>query len=139
MPTYEYVCDACQHAFESFHSMSAPPVKKCPKCGKNKVRRLIGAGAGLIFKGSGFYITDYREAGYQEKAKADVAPETKPATGDSKSSETKASDGKSETKTESKPAETKAADATAAPKTESKPAAKSEPKASSSASKKKSK
>ncbi|QOV87426.1 FmdB family zinc ribbon protein [Humisphaera borealis] len=139
MPTYEYHCDACQHDFESFHSMSAPPVKKCPKCGKNKVRRLIGAGAGLIFKGSGFYITDYRDAGYSEKAKADAAPEAKSSSGDGKSSDAKSSDGKTETKAESKPAETKSADTAAAPKAESKPAPKSEPRASSSASKKKSK
>src|SRR5580698_2491630 len=105
MPTYEYQCDACGNKFEKFQSMSAAPVKKCPKCGKNKVRRLIGTGAGLIFKGSGFYITDYRDAGYKDKAKAESA-EAKPAgesKGDAKS-ETKA-DSKSESKAESKPAE----------------------------------
>ena len=59
MPTYEYICDACGHEFEKFQSMTAEPVKVCPKCGKRKVRKLISAGAGLIFKGSGFYITDY--------------------------------------------------------------------------------
>ena len=52
MPTYEYKCSACDHAFERFHSMSAPPVKRCPECGKAKVKRLLGTGAGLIFKGS---------------------------------------------------------------------------------------
>jgi putative FmdB family regulatory protein len=60
MPTYDYVCDACEHAFEEFQSMSAKPLKKCPACGKMKLRRLIGAGAGIIFKGSGFYETDYK-------------------------------------------------------------------------------
>lgn len=122
MPTYEYQCDACQKRFEKFQPMSAAPIKKCPSCGKSKVRRLIGAGAGLIFKGSGFYITDYRDAGYQEKAKADTA--------DSKPAETKSADGKSETKTDAKPAETKAESKPA----ETKPAAtkptKSAPKSS---------
>ncbi len=126
MPTYEYQCQACQHEFEKFQPMSAAPIKKCPSCGKSKVRRLIGAGAGLIFKGSGFYITDYRDAGYQAKAKADTA-EGKPA--ETKSTDAKAGDTKSdakpsETKAEAKPAESKPAD--------SKPA---EPKASKSASK----
>src|SRR5256885_15989002 len=73
MPTYDYKCDACGHAWEQFQSMSASAVKRCPKCGKNKARRLIGTGAGLIFKGSGFYITDYRDAGYKDKANADSA------------------------------------------------------------------
>ncbi len=60
MPTYDYECKDCQHAFEEFHSMSAKPVKKCPECG-GKVKRLIGTGAGIIFKGSGFYETDYKK------------------------------------------------------------------------------
>ncbi len=60
MPTYEYQCNACDHAFEKFHSMSAPSVRKCPECGLLKVKRQIGAGAGVLFKGSGFYETDYR-------------------------------------------------------------------------------
>src|SRR3982751_2331751 len=89
MPTYEYECDACGHKFEKFHSMSAAPIKKCPVCGKNKVRRLIGTGAGLIFKGSGFYITDYRDSAYKDKAKSESG-------GDAKS------DAKGETKAESK-------------------------------------
>ena len=59
MPTYEYKCDACGHQFDQFQSIKAEPLKKCPSCGKVKLRRLIGTGAGLIFKGSGFYITDY--------------------------------------------------------------------------------
>ena len=57
MPTYDYSCDACHHEFEVFEPITAQPQKKCPKCKKNKLRRLFGAGAGLIFKGSGFYIT----------------------------------------------------------------------------------
>jgi len=71
MPTYEYQCNACKHRFEKFQSITAAPIKKCPECGKSKVQRLISTGAGLIFKGSGFYITDYRSEGYKNSAKAD--------------------------------------------------------------------
>ena len=71
MPTYDYRCDACGHAFEHFQSMTADPIRRCPKCRKLKVKRLIGTGAGLLFKGSGFYITDYRDQGYKDKAKAE--------------------------------------------------------------------
>jgi putative FmdB family regulatory protein len=69
MPTYDYECTN-GHRFERFQQMSDPLLKKCPKCGR-KVKRLIGAGAGILFKGSGFYITDYRSADYNSKAKAD--------------------------------------------------------------------
>ena len=68
MPTYEYECQKCGHRFEEFQSMKDAPLTKCPVC-KGKVKRLIGAGAGLIFKGSGFYITDYRSTGYSDKKK----------------------------------------------------------------------
>jgi putative FmdB family regulatory protein len=124
MPTYEYKCSACGHTFEQFQSMSAPPVRKCPQCGKAKVKRLLGTGAGIIFKGSGFYITDYRDASYKEKAKAE--------SGTGAESGAK-SDGQAETKpaaeskpAESKPAETKAptTDKPAASKSASKSAAK---------------
>ena len=71
MPTYEYKCDACGAAFEKFQSIKAAPIRKCPNCRKNRVRRLIGRGAGLIFKGSGFYITDYRSESYKNAAKSD--------------------------------------------------------------------
>lgn len=88
MPTYDYVCDACDHQFELFQNITAEPEKKCPECGKRKLRRLIGAGAGFVFKGSGFYQTDYRSESYKKKAEAE-----------SKSSETKStSDGKGESK-----------------------------------------
>ena len=63
MPTYDYRCDACEHRFEEFQSMTQKPLRKCPQCGKNKLQRLIGAGAGVIFKGSGFYQTDYKSTG----------------------------------------------------------------------------
>lgn len=71
MPTYEYECSACGHAFERFQSIKAGRVRTCPACGKRKVRRLIGMGAALIFKGSGFHATDYRSASYKEGAKKD--------------------------------------------------------------------
>jgi putative FmdB family regulatory protein len=70
MPTYDYVCDACQHQFEEFQSMSEAPLKKCPQCKKKKLRRLIGTGAAILFKGSGFYQTDYRSESYKSAAKA---------------------------------------------------------------------
>lgn len=70
MPTYEYECTCCGHRFEKFQSIIAPPVKPCPRCGK-RVRRLLGAGAGVIFKGSGFYVTDYRSESYKKAAKAE--------------------------------------------------------------------
>lgn len=60
MPTYDYKCENCGHEFEAFQSMKDEPLKKCPKCGKNKLKKLISGGAGLIFKGSGFYLTDYK-------------------------------------------------------------------------------
>jgi putative FmdB family regulatory protein len=63
MPTYEYECDACGHRFEEFQMMSDRPLKKCPECKKRKLQRLMGTGAGIIFKGSGFYETDYKRSG----------------------------------------------------------------------------
>ncbi len=71
MPTYEYICKSCGHEFEKFQSITAEAIKKCPECGKNTAKRLIGKGAGVIFKGSGFYETDYRSESYQKSAKAD--------------------------------------------------------------------
>jgi len=71
MPTYEYQCDACDHNFDEFQSMSDKPLKKCPKCGKSKLRRLFGGGSAVIFKGSGFYQTDYRSDSYKQAQQAD--------------------------------------------------------------------
>jgi len=71
MPTYDYACDACEHRWEQFQSITAEALKKCPVCKKSKARRLISAGAGILFKGSGFYITDYRSDSYKKSADAD--------------------------------------------------------------------
>ena len=69
MPTYEYECQKCGHVFEKFHGISDPPPKTCPKCKSRRVKRKIGAGAGILFKGSGFYQTDYRSDSYHKEAK----------------------------------------------------------------------
>lgn len=81
MPTYDYVCNACGHALEIFQSMSEAPKKKCPQCGKSKLERRIGAGAGFLFKGAGFYLTDYRSKSYTDGQKADstAASDAQPA------------------------------------------------------------
>lgn len=71
MPTYEYRCEACNHQFEHFQSISSARLEVCPKCGKKKLSRLIGTGAGVIFKGPGFYATDYRSDSYKSAAAAD--------------------------------------------------------------------
>jgi putative FmdB family regulatory protein len=71
MPTYEYACSKCGHHFEQFQSMRDEPLRKCPKCHKAALKRLIGGGAGLIFKGSGFYITDYKNKGMAKAASAE--------------------------------------------------------------------
>ena len=71
MPTYDYVCDACDHQFELFQSITAETKKRCPKCGRLKLRRLIGPGAAIVFKGSGFYQTDYRSESYRKAAAAE--------------------------------------------------------------------
>lgn len=106
MPTYEYACSKCGHEFEKFQSIADKPLSVCPKelCnqkkwGKGKVQKKISAGAGLIFKGSGFYITDYRSEKYKEAAKKDSAAASPPS--ESKSSS--GSDSKPAAKKESKP------------------------------------
>ena len=88
MPTYDYVCDGCGHAFELFQSMSDGVKKTCPECGEKKLRRLIGAGGAIVFKGSGFYKTDYRSDSYKKGAEAD-----KSASGSSGSSAPSGGDG----------------------------------------------
>ncbi|MEX2559969.1 MAG: zinc ribbon domain-containing protein [Pirellulales bacterium] len=110
MPTYDYVCDACDHKFELFQSITAEAEKKCPQCRKRKLRRLIGPGAAIVFKGSGFYQTDYRSESYKKRAEA----ENKPAS-ESKSAETKSSG-----TSESKPAASNGSATTRESKTKSK-------------------
>jgi putative FmdB family regulatory protein len=90
MPTYEYKCSACGHEFEKYQQITAKPIKRCPSCGKNTARRLIGIGSGVIFRGSGFYTTDYRDAGYKAQAKADVP--AAPAKSESSKSESSKSE-----------------------------------------------
>ena len=108
MPTYEYKCDACGAEFERFQSITAQPIKRCPECGKAKVRRLIGTGAGLIFKGSGFYITDYRDKSYTDKAKAESGGGDGQKTGGETKGDSKPETAKADTKSaESKPADAK--------------------------------
>ena len=104
MPTYDYKCNACDHRFELFQSMSEGVKKKCPECGKLKLERLIGTGSALIFKGSGFYETDYRSKDYAKAKEAD----SKAATDSSKSDDSKSKKSgdakpKKSEKTESKP------------------------------------
>ena len=75
MPTYDYICDACSHEFEAFESIKADPQTVCPTCHEAKLRRKIGAGAAILFKGSGFYQTDYRSESYKKEAEADKPAE----------------------------------------------------------------
>lgn len=82
MPTYDYVCTKCGHEFEAFQSMKDAPLTKCPQCGKKSLKRLMGVGAGLIFKGSGFYETDYKKSSVKKTDGADKP--VKPAGGESK-------------------------------------------------------
>ncbi len=76
MPTYDYECEACNHTFEMFQSITAGHIRKCPECGKLKIKRLIGAGSTIIFKGSGFYQTDYRSEEYKSRQKAERSSST---------------------------------------------------------------
>lgn len=119
MPTYDYRCKSCKHEFEHVQSMSSPHLKKCPACKKATLERLIGTGAALIFKGGGFYETDYRSDSYKKAAEAD----SKPA--ESANSESK-SETKTDTKTETKP-EAKS-ETRAESKVEAKPAKTEKPK-----------
>jgi putative FmdB family regulatory protein len=100
MPTYEYRCDACGHGFELFQSMSEAPKRKCPACSARRLQRVIGAGAGIIFKGSGFYQTDYRSDSYKKAAEAET-----------KAAEPKADAKKEPSKGAEAPTKKKAADA----------------------------
>ncbi len=90
MPTYEYVCDACEHEFDEFQSIMEKRLKKIQECGKPKLRRLFGTGAAVIFKGSGFYETDYRSDSYKAAAKAEQE-KAKPPSSDKSSTTDKSS------------------------------------------------
>jgi putative FmdB family regulatory protein len=96
MPTYEYECGACGHRFEEWQTITSEPLKKCPSCKKRKLERLLGTGGAIIFKGSGFYITDYRSEGYKEAAKSDSAKSE--SKGDAPSNESKGSESTSSAK-----------------------------------------
>jgi putative FmdB family regulatory protein len=100
MPTYDYECDACQHTWELFQKITEDPVKSCPECKKRKARRLFGTGAAIVFKGSGFYETDYRSDSYKKGADKD-----KKSSSDSSGDKNSAakSEKKSESKSDSKP------------------------------------
>jgi putative FmdB family regulatory protein len=103
MPTYEYICQACDHTFDELQSFSEPPLKKCPVCKKNKLVRAFGTGAAVLFKGSGFYETDYRSDSYKSAAKKDADAATAPA--DSKAAKADTTDSKTtstDTKSEGK-------------------------------------
>ncbi|MHC4752551.1 MAG: FmdB family zinc ribbon protein [Planctomycetota bacterium] len=100
MPTYDYICENCEYEFEQFQSITARPIRKCPKCGKVRLQRLIGAGAGIIFKGSGFYQTDYRSDSYKKAAESEKKSSTDKDT-TKKKTKTKAKDSKPTEKTKS--------------------------------------
>jgi putative FmdB family regulatory protein len=85
MPTYDYQCDACGHTLEIFQGINDPVKKKCPECGKNRLKRQFGTGAAIVFKGSGFYQTDYRSEGYKKAAEADKKAGSSGGDGKSKS------------------------------------------------------
>ena len=99
MPTYAYVCQSCHHEFDAFQGIKAGPLRKCPACGQATLKRLIGSGAGILFKGSGFYCTDYRSDGYKSAVKTETGgdkskvpekkPETKPSEGATKQASSK--------------------------------------------------
>ena len=95
MPTYDYVCDACEHSFELFQPITANAKRKCPECGKLKLRRLFGTGAAIVFKGSGFYQTDYRSDSYRKAAEADKKASQPKKDGDKSSSKSDSSSSQS--------------------------------------------
>lgn len=127
MPTYEYKCKSCGNKWDLFQSMTAKHIRKCPACGKNTAERQFGTGAAIIFKGSGFYETDYRSEDYKKAAEADSKAAKGETTADTKAdskTDTKSdskSDSKPDTKAEAKTeSKAKQADSKAPAKTESK-------------------
>jgi len=97
MPTYEYICENCGYEFEKFQPITARPLRKCPGCGKSTLKRLVGTGSGIIFKGSGFYETDYRTESYKEGEKSEKKATDTSTTKDK--SKSKTDDSKSTDKT----------------------------------------
>src|SRR5882672_3119327 len=106
MPTYDYHCDACEHEFEHFQSIKDDLLKKCPECGKPKLRRLFGTGAAIVFKGSGFYQTDYRSDSYKKRA-AEDKPQADSGTKSDGGAKGDAAAKKTETKADSSSPKTK--------------------------------
>jgi putative FmdB family regulatory protein len=102
MPTYDYQCTACNHEFEHFQSISSPVKRKCPECGRQKLKRLFGAGAAVVFKGSGFYQTDYRSESYKKQAAEDKKSSSPAKSDDAKSKSTASSSKKPKNTTASK-------------------------------------
>lgn len=102
MPTYDYECDACGHKFELFQAISENPIRKCPECKKLKLRRLFGTGAAVMFKGSGFYQTDYRSESYKKAAAADKPSSDSGSSGGSEPKSTGGSETKSESSAKNK-------------------------------------
>ena len=100
MPTYEYRCKSCEHAWEEFQSIKSSPSRKCPDCGKLKAERIISAGGGIIFKGSGFYQTDYRSESYKKGASADKKSRESSSSDSKKSGDSKSSGSGSGSKSE---------------------------------------
>lgn len=98
MPTYDYLCKNCEHRWELFQSITADPVRKCPECGKPKAQRVIGPGAGILFKGSGFYQTDYRSSSYTKAAEADKKSSETKSESSSKSDSSSSTSSNSESK-----------------------------------------
>lgn len=106
MPTYDYECDACQHKFELYQSISAEPEKTCPACKKKKLRRLIGTGGAVMFKGSGFYQTDYRSDSYKKSAASD----SKSTSSDSSGASSSSGSGSAKSDSGTKPSSAKSSD-----------------------------
>jgi putative FmdB family regulatory protein len=99
MPTYDYKCDACGHEFETYQSMKDDKLTKCPVCGKESLKRLIGSGSGLIFKGSGFYLTDYKNKSSETGSAKTVSSESKKSESTQAAADSVKADTKPDTKT----------------------------------------
>ena len=107
MPTYDYICRDCDHKWELFQPIKANPIRKCPECGKLTAKRIIGPGAGIIFRGSGFYQTDYRSEAYRKSAEADTKAREK---SEGKSDSTSGTSSSPDAKTDSKSKTSKTSD-----------------------------